>query len=378
MATLAESGDLRKVSHRIGFVPGDGIGPEVAWAARRCADATGIEIKWENFPLGQGLFARTGDPMPQTSVSHLLKIGKILKAPLDSGYDGALRNPNSILKDLFGVFASVRRCQSFKGVSAPWEGLDVLIVRQEGWGASVMEVEAQDPAWEFLAHLHDGEASAAKLCFVSQERTRQYFEFAFALATRTGRKKVTVAHKANIFKKTDGLWLKSAEEVSRRFPGLEFEDQLIDHVVLQLARSPRRFEVVLVNELYGDLVGDLGVGLAGGLGIVPQVFYGTKGSIFTSVHGTAPKYAGMDRANPCAMILSVAAMLTELGEWQAARNIEEAICAVLRSGTRTADLCLSSESNVAISTKEFVNSVIKHIHLGRGSEREKGPFHLTK
>ena len=231
------------------------------------------------------------------------------------------------------------------------------------------ELDLNDSGWEALAGLGHGESGPAVVRFVGRERTRRYFEIAFDLAVRAGRRKVTVAHRANFFKKTDGLWLECAEDVSRRFPDLEFDDQLVDHLALQLARSPHRYDVVLVNEIYGDVIGDLAVGLAGGLGVVPQVHYGSGGVIFTSVHGTAPKYAGMDRANPCAMILSAAEMLNELKEPQAASRVEKAVHAVLRSGLRTVDLCVDGTSSPAIGTQEFTDAVVERIRGGASQRR---------
>lgn len=302
----------------VGFIPGDGIGPEVAWAARRCADATGVAIQWEEFDLGQDRFQRSGDPLPPAAADDLLRLRIALKAPLEAGYGGLVRNPNSLLKELFGVYASVRRCRSAQ------QGLDLLVIREEGSG--VQELQAGDPAWPVLQGPAGG---AGAIRFADPARARTFFEFAFSRAEQGGRKRVTVAHKANVFKKTDGLWLKVAEDVARAHPGLEFEDQLVDHVALQLARSPQRFDVIIATEAYGDILGDLAVGLAGGLGVVPQALHGAHGAIFTSVHGTAPKYAGLDRANPCAMILAAADMLQELGEARAAALIEGSVGEVL-------------------------------------------------
>ncbi len=328
----------------VAFIPGDGIGPEVAWAARRCAEATGIPIQWEEFDLGQERFLRSGDPLPPAAAGDLLRLRIALKAPLETGYGGLVRNPNSLLRELFGVFASVRRCRSAQ------QDLDLVVIREEGGG--VRELQAGDPAWGPL----DGPAGgSAAVRFTDPARARAFFEFAFTRAEQAGRKRVTVAHKANVFKRTDGMWLKAAEEAARNHPALDFEDQLVDHVALQLARTPHRFDVVIAGEAYGDILGDLAVGLAGGLGVVPQALHGAHGAIFTSVHGTAPKYAGLDRANPCAMILAAADMLQEIGELKAAGMIEGAVGeALAREGGDPGEA----------GTGGFVNGIIESIHTG--------------
>lgn len=338
----------------VGFIPGDGIGPEVAWAARRCVDATGVPIQWEEFDLGQDRFMRSGDPLPAATADDLLKLKVTLKSPLETGYGGLVRNPNVLLKELLGVFASVRRCR------AGDHGLNVMIIREEGTG--LREFNAADPSWPVLNGPPGG---AAAIRFTDPGRARAFFEFAFIRAEQAGRKRVTVAHKASVLKKTDGLWLKAAEDVARSHPSLDFEDQLVDHVALQLARSPHRFDVVIAGEMYGDILGDLAVGLTGGLGVAPQSLHGLHGAIFTSVHGTAPKYAGLDRANPCAMILAAADLLAELGERKAAGVIEGAVREAVRRTPGEA-----GESG----TGGFVDSLVEAIQqesLGKLGETQK-------
>lgn len=360
----------RKKAHRVGFIAGDGIGPEVAWAARRCAEATGVEIAWEDVDLGRDVLIRTGQPVPARTAQRLLEIGRVLKAPMDGGFDGSARNPNGVLRALFDVHASVRHCRWSEGLPGSAEGLDVVVVRQETADrSSYREVSQGDEEWKDLARVGGTEAAAAALRFVNVDRARRFFETAFSLAMSMGRRKVTIAHKANLFRKTDGLWLDCAGEVARRFPSLEVDDQLVDHVVLQMTRSPRRYDVVAVGELYGDVVGDLGVGLAGGLGMVPQVLYGTRGTIFTSVHGTAPKYARLDRVNPSAMILAAVALLQEMDEKRAAGRMENGLWGVLRAGQGTADLCAAERCREVMGTKVFAQSVADWIQT---RAREKG------
>jgi isocitrate dehydrogenase (NAD+) len=243
--------------------------------------------------------------------------------------------------------------------------MDMLVIRPEGPPALFSrEFRKGDPLWATLPGADDYGATAATLRFMNLRRAAEFFEFAFALAQRAGRKKVTVAHRTNVFGVTDRDWLKCAEDVSRRFPGLELEDQLVDYMAMQMARSPQRYDTVVVSELYGDIIGDLGVGLVGGLGMVPQAYYGTRGTIFTTVHGIAPKYAGLERANPSAMILTASEMLGEIGEGERGGRIVDAIRAVFAAGLRTPDLAAWPETGLAVGTGTFANAVLNNIKAG--------------
>lgn len=343
---------------RVAFIAGDGIGPEVAWAARRCAEATGAALDWVECAAGMQVRARGGGSLPPATVEILRRSTLVLKAPLDGGGDGPGGNPNGALKRLFGVFAAVRRCRAFAPVSARPGAMDLIFVKQ-------VPGEADAPR-EIPAGV-GGEAcppgGALRIHPYSPDRSRRFFAFAFELAQRHGRRRVTVAHQASRYHLTDGRWLEDAAEAARNHPGLEWEEQLADHVALQMVRNPARFDVILAAEPCADLLGDVAVGLAGGLGMVPEALVGDTGTIYTAVHGTAPKYAGLDRANPVAMILASALLLRSVGEDRAAGAIERGVGETLAGGPATADL---SDGGVSRGTGDVVNAVIASILAGGG------------
>jgi isocitrate dehydrogenase (NAD+) len=342
---------VAELKRLVGFLPGDGIGPEVAWPARRCVEAVGAVVEWEKMPSSAEI-----PPCRKAPAIFLM-------APVEGGYEGEGRGPLSGMKNLMEVHASVRRLRSFGG--GPSEGMDTLFIRPEGPPELFSrDFHKDDPDWNDLPGASADGATAATLRFVSRHRAMEFFEFAFSLAEKAGRKRVTVAHRVSAFARTEREWLDCAEDVSRRFPRLEMEDHLVDFLAMQMARSPQRYDVIIANELYGDVIGDLGVGLAGGLGMVPQVYYGKRGIVFTTVHGTAPKYAGLERANPCAMILAGSELLAEIGEGERGARITEAVRGVFESGLRTPDMAAGQDSGPAVGTKTFVNAVLYNIKTG--------------
>jgi len=331
-------------------------------AARRCVDATGVGIEWDSISLGESAFLRGGHPLPAEAGRALLKAGRILKAPLESGHGVLSRNPNWTLNELFGVSASLRHVRAFEGAPTAHAGLDLVVIKQESWPeTSRLESDSRDQSWENLRALGAPAHGAASVRFVSTERIRNFFEFALGYAARNGRRKVTVAHRIGTNPKTDGIWLEAAEKAARRFPSLEFEDMLTEHLALQLVRSPRRFDVILVPEHEGDTAGNIAVSLAGGLGFVPETLEGKRGRIHTTVHGTAPKYAALNRANPCAMILAAADMLECMGEAVAAGAVVAAVRETLAAGTRTEDAVPVDEPVGWTGTAEFTDEVAARI-----------------
>ena len=356
--------------YRAGFIGGEGIGPEVAAASRRCADATGIPIRWENFTLGQEAFLRGGQPLPSVVARSLLRTGCVLKAPLESAHGILSRNPNTVLNELFEVYASIRRCRGFEGARTSHPGLDILVIRQENWPDSMhVEADSRDPEWESMRKMGAPVHGAASIRFVSAEGCRTFFDKAMEYASSHGRRKVTVAHRVSNSRKGDGLWLEAAEDAARKYPNLDVEDMLSEHLMMQLIRSPHRFDSILVPEWDGDMIGNAAVSLVGGLGFVPETMVGTKGRIHTTVHGTAPKYADMDRANPCAMILAVAEMMEGLGEPEAAKAIVSAVREVLQSGSRTSDAAPGMGAEKWSGTMEFTDEVVRRVKGGKTSKK---------
>ncbi|MEK7475838.1 MAG: isocitrate/isopropylmalate family dehydrogenase [Candidatus Coatesbacteria bacterium] len=311
------------------FIPGDGIGPEVAWAARRCVEATGAALSWVEVPFGTGRMTVSGSVLTRSASRELLATGLALKGPLDGSGPSSDRNPNTVLDELFEVFASVRHCRSF-GAGPSTTALDlVVIAEQPASGGAVMERDPQSDDWTDLRPFLGEGATAAMIREFDPAAARAFFEFAFSHAVGTGRRKVTLVHRANVHRKTDGAWRKIGEEVARRYPGVACEDLLADHVAMQLARLPERFDVLVVSPLYGEIVGDFAVGLAGGVEFVPEILVGRRGMLFTTVHGTAPRFAGLRQANPTAMILSGAELLRAAGAPEAAQIIELSVTETL-------------------------------------------------
>jgi isocitrate dehydrogenase (NAD+) len=337
-----------KPPRRAAFISGDGIGPEVTWAARRCVDASGAAIEWVDCPVGADRLIARGTAIPPETAAVLLESGIVLKGPLEGSAPSFEGNPNTMLEHLYGVFASLRPCRSFPRPGESTPGFDVLVIAQR---APVASVDSASPKWAGLRGITSEGASAAVVADVNPAREREFFDFAFAQAIAAGRRRVTLVHRANVHRTTDGAWLRLGEEVARRHPGMACEDQLVDHVAMQIARAPERFDTLVVTPLYGEIVGDIAVGLAGGLGLVPEVLAGRRGTIFTTVHGTAPRFAGLGRASPCAMILAAAALLRACGDAPAAAAIEAGVEGTLA----TPDL--------AVDTGVFVDKAIERIRL---------------
>jgi len=345
---------IRKVPRQAAFIPGDGIGPEVAWAARRVVDATHTGLTWVEVPVGAGRMAVAGSVLSRGAARDLLSAGIVLKGPLEGQGAAVERNPNTLLDELFEVFASVRRCRCFgrNGGAAP--GLDLLVIaEQPASGGSISEFDPQSDDWTDLRPFLGEGAAAAMLRQVDSGRTRRFFDFAFAHAAARGRRRVTLVHRANVHRKTDGTWRKLGEETARRYPGLACEDLLADHAAMQLARSPDRFDVLVVSPLYGEVVGDFAVGLAGGVEFAPEILAGRRGSLFTSVHGTAPRFAGLRQASPCAMILAGAELLRAAGEPGAAEAVEKGL----------AEALARMPQNRPPAGGEFTDAVIERIRL---------------
>lgn len=316
-------------SRQVAFMPGHGIGPEVAWAARRCVDAVVPRFTWLDVAWGKP--GRPADSGHQAAAKAIRATGRVLRGPLESPPGGGA-NPALALRDWLEIFASVRPCRSRSGVPGAVPGLNVLVIKEEPAAGAVLEREPGDDQWETLRPGIPADSAGASVWVFQPERTRRFFEFAFRRAADSGRRRVTIAHRASRHRATEGKRLRIAADVARGFPELEWEDQLADHVALQLARSPERFDVIVAGSLYGDLLADEAVGLAGGLTEVPEIQIGASGAAFTTVHGTAPKYAGLNRANPRAMLLAAAELVRDVGDATGAALIEEGVAEAARGG----------------------------------------------
>jgi isocitrate dehydrogenase (NAD+) len=314
-------------ARRVTLLPGDGIGPEVTDAARAVVDATGVAIEWVVREAGAPAIAKEGDPLPESVLQSIRETGCALKGPVTTPIGTGFTSVNVRLRKALDLYASIRPVRSFPGVPSRYDGVDLVIVRENTEGLySGIEHEVVPGVVETL------KVFTAKAC-------TRIAEYAFLLARRDKRRKVSAAHKASIMKLTDGLFLACCREVAARYPDIVYEEVVIDSLCMELALDPSKYDVILLENLYGDIVSDLASGLVGGLGVVPGANIGGAAAVFEAVHGSAPDIAGKSIANPLALILSAALMLRHLGEGDVADRIMGATLAVLTSGkVRTRDM----------------------------------------
>src|SRR5690242_13120702 len=318
------------MAHRVTLIPGDGTGPELTEATRRVLEATGVEFEWDVQEAGSDQMEKHGgNPLPDDVLGAIRESKVALKGPITTPVGGGFRSVNVALRKGLDLYGQVRPCKSYPGVRSRYEDVDIVIVREatEDLYAGIEYEVGSDEQKELTEWLraHGGQLrddSGISIKPISVEGTRRIFEFAFDYARRLDRRKVTSVHKANIMKFTDGLWLQISREVAERNSDIEFEDRIVDNLSMQLVQRPEEYDVPVLPNLYGDIVSDLAAGLIGGLGVAPGANIGTQAAVFEPVHGSAPKYAGLDRANPTAMILSGALMLRHLGYPDEAQKVE--------------------------------------------------------
>jgi isocitrate dehydrogenase (NAD+) len=315
--------------HRVTLIPGDGIGPEIAAAARSVLEATGIAFEWHVVDAGAGVMAEFGTPLPDHVLDSIRSDKVALKGPITTPVGGGFRSVNVALRQALGLYANVRPARSMKGLDTRYEDVDLVIVR-----------ENTEDLYAGIEHMV-GRDAAESIKIITREASERIARYAFDYAIANGRHKVTAVHKANIMKLSDGLFLQSCRDVAATYEGrgIEFEDRIVDNMCMQLVQKPELYDVLVLPNLYGDIVSDLAAGLVGGLGVAPGANIGTGAAVFEPVHGSAPKHAGLDRANPTALILSGALMLRHLGETSAAERVETAVREVIAAGeTVTYDL----------------------------------------
>ena len=327
------------------LIAGDGIGPEVTAAARAVVDATGVAIDWVERDAGLPAIERAGDPLPPAVLDAIRATGTALKGPITTPVGGGFQSVNVRLRKALDLYASVRPVRTLPGIVTRYEGVDLVIVRENTEGLYAgLEHEVVPGVIETL------KVFTEKACL-------RIAEYAFALARRDRRRKITAAHKASIMKLTDGLFLDCCRAVAARHPDVAYEEVAVDTLCMRLALDPTRFDVVLLENLYGDIVSDLASGLVGGLGVVPGANVGAAAAVFEAVHGSAPDIAGKNAANPLALILSAALMLRHLGEAAAAKRVVDAVTYVLASGrVRTRDLGGSA------TTTDVRDAVVAALH----------------
>ena len=327
------------------LIPGDGIGPELAEATRRVLDASGVEFEWEVVEAGEAVMAKEGTPLPQSVLDSILRNKIAIKGPITTPVGVGFRSVNVALRQTLGLYANLRPVRSIPGLKTRYEDVDLVIVR-----------EHTEDLYAGIEHMV-GPDAAESIKIITRAASERIARFAFEYAVANGRRKVTAVHKANIMKLSDGLFLESCRTIAALYEGLiAFEDRIVDNMCMQLVQKPELYDVLVLPNLYGDIVSDLCAGLVGGLGVAPGANIGTEAAVFEAVPGSAPKYAGQNRANPTALMLSGVLMLRHIGEQAAAERVEAAIRAVIAEGrTVTVDLGGSA------GTSEFADAIVARL-----------------
>ena len=358
------------MKHKITLIPGDGIGPEVSLATQRCVEAAGVSIDWETVHAGSDIMEKAGTPLPENVLESVRKNRIAIKGPITTPIGSGFRSVNVALRKELDLYACLRPCKLYPGIRSPFDKVDITIVREntEDLYAGI-EFEAGSPECKSIvqdivklnpkAKMHPDPAISIKP--ISKYGTERIVRFAFETALKTGRKKVTAVHKANIMKCTDGLFLRVAKEVSKAYEGrVAFEDRIVDNMCMQLVQRPEEYDVLVLPNLYGDIISDLCAGLIGGLGIASGANHGEGIALFEATHGSAPKYKGLNKANPTAMILSGMLMLRHIGETKAADKLENSVAAVLKEGKSvTYDLKKDRNDPTSVGTSQMADAIIK-------------------
>jgi isocitrate dehydrogenase (NAD+) len=362
--------------HTVTLIPGDGIGYEVSAAARRVIDASGADIEWEVHDAGLDVIEKYGEPMPPHVLESIRKNRVAIKGPLTTPVGKGMRSVNVALRRDLDLYALVRPCKSYPGVRSRYQDIDLVIVREntEDLYAGIEFEEGEPETLKLIETIGElgGRAirpdSGISIKPISVFGTRRVFRFAFTWARANGRHKITAVHKANIMKYTDGLWLRVAREVAQEFPDLEFEDRIVDNMCMQLVQKPELYDVMVMPNLYGDILSDLCAGLIGGLGLAPGANMGDEIAVFEATHGSAPRYAGKNVANPMAMMFSGVLMLRHLGENEAAERLERGLAAVIARGESvTYDMKAQRDDPTAVGTSQVADAVIAEMEQPRAS-----------
>jgi len=330
------------MAQRVTLIPGDGIGPELAEAARRVLDASGIAFDWEVVDAGEAVMAEYGTPLPEHVLESITRNRVALKGPITTPVGEGFRSVNVRLRQALGLYANLRPARSIAGIESRYENVDLVIVR-----------ENTEDLYGGIEHMV-GPDAAESIKIITRGASERIARFAFEYAIANDRRKVTAVHKANIMKLTDGLFLDACRHVAADYAGrIEFEDRIVDNMCMQLVQKPELYDVLVLPNLYGDIVSDLAAGLVGGLGVAPGANIGPDAAVFEPVHGSAPKYAGLNKVNPTALILSGVLMLRHLGHRAAAERVETALREVIAEGTH-----LTYDLGGTAGTSDFADAVI--------------------
>ncbi|MDP2920602.1 MAG: isocitrate/isopropylmalate dehydrogenase family protein [Dehalococcoidia bacterium] len=353
--------------HNITLIPGDGVGPEVTEAARRVLEATGVKFNWEIAEVGEHAMKKYGTPLPDSVIASIKKNRVALKGPVTTPVGSGFRSVNVAIRKELELYACLRPCKLYPGIPARYKDVDIVVVREnlEDLYAGVEFEHGTDEALQLIKLIAETKRgvirpdSGISIKAISEFRSKRIVKFAFDYARTNRRKRVTAVHKANIMKFSDGLFLACAREVANDYPDINFEDRIVDNMSMQLVLKPGQFDVIVAPNLYGDILSDLCAGLVGGLGVAPGANLSDDMAVFEATHGSAPKYTGLNKVNPMAMMLSGVLMLQYLGEKQAADRLENAISAVIAEGKNITYDLKPEAPEKAVGTSQVADAVIK-------------------
>ena len=359
------------MTYNITLIPGDGVGPEVTEATRRVLEATGIKFKWDIGEVGSDAMEKYGTPLPVSVIESVKKNKIALKGPVTTPVGSGFRSVNVALRKELELYCCLRPCKTYPGVPSRYQNIDLVIVREnlEDLYAGIEYERGTAEAAGLIQYIADTKKSVIRpdsgisIKPISEFRSKRIVKFAFEYARSYHRKKVTAVHKANIMKFSDGLFLACAREVAKGYADIEFEDRIVDNMSMQLVQKPQQFDVIVAPNLYGDILSDLCAGLVGGLGVAPGANLSDEMAVFEPTHGSAPKYIGMNKVNPMAMMLSGVLMLRYLGEKKSANRLEKAIASVIAEGKDVTYDFKPGAPEKAVGTSQVADAVI--LKLGR-------------
>lgn len=357
--------------HAVTLIPGDGTGPEITEATLRVLEATGVQFEWDVRLAGAEMLAKYGTVLPDEVIESIKRTKVGLKGPITTPAGKGQRSANVTLRKKLDLYANLRPARTYQGLRSRYENIDLVIVREntedlytgiEFQRGTAEHEEILELISRTTGHQLDLN-SAISIKYISVAATRRIVKFAFEYARANSRRKVTAVHKANIMRLSDGLFLSTAHEVAKEYPDIQYEDRIVDNMCMQLVQKPELYDVLVLPNLYGDIISDLSAGLIGGLGVAPGANIGSQYAVFEPVHGSAPKYAGQNKVNPMAMMFSGIMMLRHLGERDAANRLEKALMLVLAEGKYvTYDLKPRPDDLSAVGTSQVASAVIDRLH----------------
>jgi len=357
------------MAYRITLIPGDGVGPEVTEATRRVLEATGVSFRWDLADIGSKAQNTLGTPLPESVLASIRRNKVALKGPVTTPVGSGFRSVNVALRKELGLYAGLRPCKTYPGAPSLYKDVDIIIVREnmEDLYAGIEFERGTPEAARLITLISETkgetvtEDSGLSIKLISDTASRRIVKFAFEYALTHHRKKVTAVHKANIMKFSDGIFLSAAREVAKEYPDIEFEDRIVDNTSMQLVRKPDQFDVIVAPNLYGDLLSDLCAGLIGGLGLAPGANLSDEIAVFEAVHGSAPKYAGLNKVDPMAMMLCGVMMLRHLGEEKSADRLEKAVAQVIAEGKNVTYDLKPDAPDTAVGTTQVADAVIEKL-----------------